>query len=140
MRMTDTLVDTNVFLDIAEDDSHWFEWSQRQLADAVNTGAAIISQVVYAELAAGYDSAEHLNATLTRQQFRREELPWDAAFMAGLAYLDYRERGGSRTLPLPDFFIGAHAAVRGYTLLTRDRGYYATYFPTLKIISPETHP
>jgi predicted nucleic acid-binding protein len=138
--MADTLVDTNVILDIAEDDSDWFDWSQRRLADAIDSGAVVINQVVYAELAAGYDSSEHLNETLARQHFRREDLPWDAAFMAGLAYLSYRDRGGSRILPLPDFFIGAHAAVRGYTLLTRDRGYYATYFPTLNIISPESHP
>jgi predicted nucleic acid-binding protein len=138
--MTDTLVDTNVLLDVAEDDSDWFEWSQARLVQAINAGVVIINQVVYAELAAGYDSAEHLNATIGRQQFRREELPWDAAFMAGLAFLNYRQRGGRRPLPLPDFFIGAHAAVRGYTLLTRGRGYYATYFPTLKIVSPETHP
>jgi predicted nucleic acid-binding protein len=138
--MTDTLVDTNVLLDVVEEDAVWFDWSRRGLADAADEGAVIVNQVVYAELAAGYDTAESLDAMLHRDQFVREELPWDAAFVAGVAFFQYRRRGGRRSSPLPDFFIGAHAAVRGYTLLTRDRGYYATYFPTLKIVSPEISP
>jgi hypothetical protein len=99
-----------------------------------------VNQVVYAELAVGYPNIEALDAALKPERFRRESIPWDAAFVAGLAFLDYRRRGGTRSSPLPDFFIGAHAAVRGYHLLTRDRGHYATYFPTLSVITPETHP
>jgi predicted nucleic acid-binding protein len=110
------------------------------LARAADSGSIVINQVVYAELAAGFETTEALHAMLDREQFSREWLPWDAAFAAGLAFWNYRRRGGKRSSPLPDFFIGAHAAVRGYTLLTRDRGYYASYFPTLNIISPETHP
>jgi hypothetical protein len=138
--MTDTLVDTNVLLDVLEEDTAWFEWSRQRLADAADEGSIVVNQVVYAELAAGYETIEALDAILDRDQFSRERLPWDAAFMAGLAYLSYRQRGGKRSSPLPDFFVGAHAAVRGYRLLTRDRGYYATYFPKLEIVSPETHP
>ena len=137
--MTDTLVDTNVLLDVVEEDANWFDWSQRRLAAAAEEGDLLLNQVIYSELSAGYDTAEMLDAMLGQQPFVRENVPWDAAFMAGLAFEAYRRRGGRRSSPLPDFFIGAHAAVRGYTLLTRDRGYYATYFPTLKIISPETH-
>jgi predicted nucleic acid-binding protein len=138
--MTDTLADTNVLIDVVDEDSAWLDWSRRRLADAADEGSVVVNQVVYAELAASYVSAESLDAMLHRDQFHRENLPWDAAYMAGIAFLEYRRRGGKRSSPLPDFFIGAHAAVRGYTLLTRDRGYYATYFPTLKIISPETYP
>lgn len=138
--MTDTFVDTNVLLDVVEEDAGWFDWSHRRLSDAADEGSIVVNQVVCAELAAGYESIEALNAMLDREQFSRENLPWDAAFVAGIAFLSYRRRGGARSSPLPDFFIGAHAAVRGYRLLTRDRGYYATYFPTLEIVSPETHP
>lgn len=137
--MTDTLVDTNVLLDIAEEDPDWLAWSQYRMTAAADQGSLVVNQVIYSELAAAYATAEALDATLD-QRFRRENIPWDAAFMAGLAFLSYRSRGGTRTSPLPDFFIGAHAAVRGYRLLTRDRGYYHAYFPTLAIISPDTDP
>jgi predicted nucleic acid-binding protein len=110
------------------------------MADAADQGELVINPVVYAELAVGYAAREHLEDLLVRGRLQREAIPWDAAYIAGHAYVTYRRRGGRRNLPLPDFFIGAHAAVRGYALLTRDRGYYATYFPTLKIISPETNP
>ena len=138
--MADTLVDTNVILDINGDPSPWQRWSEGALAEAVDVGGLVINQVIYAELASGYREREELDQLIGAGRFRREHLPWDAAFMAGFAFLSYRRRGGARSSPLPDFFIGAHAAVRGYRLLTRDRGYYATYFPTLEIVSPETHP
>jgi predicted nucleic acid-binding protein len=138
--MTDTLIDTNVILDIAEEDADWRAWSEKQLEDAANDGELLINPVIYAELAAGFATREALDAALDATRLKRENLPWSAAYAAGRAFLLYRRRGGARSSPLPDFFIGAHAAVRGYTLLTRDRGYYATYFPTLKIVSPETHP
>lgn len=136
--MTDTLVDTNVILDVAGDDPYWSEWSEHALARAVDGGGLIMNQIVYAELAGGFVMREQLDDALKAWPFRREDLPWDAAFMAGTAHLIYRRRGGSRTTTLPDFFIGAHAAARGYRLLTRDRGHYASYFPSLHIISPET--
>jgi predicted nucleic acid-binding protein len=136
--MTDTLVDTNIIIDLAGPDPEWGEWSAQALAAAGDDGALIVNQVIYAELAARYRTREQLDDTLRRADFKRESLPWDAAFMAGVAFLSYRRRGGSRQLPLPDFFIGAHAAARGYRLLTRDRGHYAAYFPTLQLLSPET--
>lgn len=138
--MTDTLVDTNVLLDIAKEDPVWAGWSDRQIAVAGDHGSLVVNQVIYAELAAGFTSVERLDGTLTPDRYRREDVPWDAAFMAGVAFLDYRRRGGRRTSPPPDFFIGAHAAVRGYRLLTRDRGYYSTCFPTLDVVSPDTAP
>ncbi|MEJ0013684.1 MAG: type II toxin-antitoxin system VapC family toxin [Bauldia sp.] len=138
--MSDTLVDTNVLLDVNGEPSEWQAWSERQIAEAAEDGGLVINQVIYSELAIGYGAREELEEIIERTRLMRENLPWGAAYIAGHAFVNYRRRGGSRALPLPDFFIGAHAAVRGYTLLTRDRGYYATYFPTLKIISPETQP
>jgi predicted nucleic acid-binding protein len=138
--MTDTLVDTNVLLDVNGPPSAWKAWSEANLADVAEEGRLLVNQVIYAELAAGYGRREELDAVLGASQVRVESIPWAAAFAAGVAFLKYLRRGGSRGSPLPDFFIGAHAAVAGYRLLTRDRGYYATYFPTLKLISPETHP
>lgn len=136
--MTDTLVDTNILLDVVAEDELWTGWSGREMASATDEGSIVLSPVVYAELAAGYDQREALDAALLPWPIRRENLPWDAAFMAGKAFLSYRRSGGRRASPLPDFFIGAHAAVRGYRLLTRDRGYYARFFPTVTIISPES--
>lgn len=136
--MTDTLVDTNIIFDLAGPDPLWGEWSAQALAAAGDDGALIVNQVIYAELAARYQTREQLDDALRRAGFKRENLPWDAAYMAGVAFLSYRRKGGPRPLPLPDFFIGAHAAARGYRLLTRDRGHYAAYFPTLQLLSPET--
>ncbi len=135
--MTDTLVDTNVLLDVLAKDSQWFAWSSRMLADALDQGAVVINPVVYAEVGSGYREQAVLDEILSEQPFVREDLPWDAAFRAGQAFVMYRRRGGARTAPLPDFFIGAHAATRGYRLLTRDRVTYAAYFPELQIIAPE---
>jgi predicted nucleic acid-binding protein len=135
--MADTLVDTNILLDVFAEDERWTEWSGREMANASDEGDIILSPVVYAELAVGYGQREALDEALLPWPIRREHLPWDAAFMAGKAFLSYRQAGGRRSSPLPDFFIGAHAAVRGYRLLTRDRGYYARFFPTLTIITPE---
>ena len=138
--MTDTLVDTNILLDVNGEESEWQAWSRDMMVDAADRGDLIINPIIYAELAVGYANREELDGILGRVRLIREDIPWDAAYAAGHAYISYRRRGGTRSSPLPDFFIGAHAAVRGYTLLTRDRRTYATYFPTLKIVSPETHP
>jgi len=96
----------------------------------------IVSPIIYAEVSVAFTRIEDLNELLPSGLFRREDLPWDAAFLAGKAFLRYRRRGGTRTAPLPDFYIGAHAAVAGHRLLTRDRGRFGTYFPTVQIISP----
>jgi hypothetical protein len=96
----------------------------------------LVNPIVYAEVSVGYHRIEDLDDALPADIFRRESLPYVAGFLAGKAYRDYRRRGGTRTSPLPDFFIGAHAAVSDLTLLTRDAGRYATYFPTVRLIKP----
>jgi predicted nucleic acid-binding protein len=131
-----TLVDTNVLLDIVTDDPVWGEWSGQALAEAFDSGAVVVNQLVYAEVSVGFESIERLDEILPASHFLRENLPWAAGFLAGKAFLDYRRRGGERKFPLADFYIGAHAAVLGYRLLTRDRGRYSTYFPTVKLITP----
>jgi predicted nucleic acid-binding protein len=96
----------------------------------------VINPIIYAEVAVGFDAPEDVEAALPADGYRREPLPYEAAFAAGKAFLDYRRRGGTRTSPLPDFYIGAHAAVRGYRLLTRDAARYRTYFPAVELIAP----
>ena len=100
----------------------------------------MINQVVYAEMAAGFALEARLDAALSPSRFVREDLPWEAAFVAGHAFLAYRRGGGPKRSPSPDFYIGAHAAIRGYSLLTRDLHRYRAYFPMLRIVAPETHP
>jgi predicted nucleic acid-binding protein len=129
------LVDANVLLDILIPDPVWEGWSAGALADAAESSLLVINPIIYSEVSIGFERIEDLDAALP-DELQREVLPWDGAFLAGKAYIEYRRRGGSRQSPLPDFFIGAHAAVRGYTLLTRDARRYRTYFPTLRIIAP----
>lgn len=132
-----TLVDTNVFLDVLTADPVWSAWSADALAGALDTGPVVLSPVVYAELSARFDRREELDALLPPEVFRREALPWEGAYLAGRAHRDYRLRGGSRVQTLPDFLIGAHAAVCGHRLLTRDARRYRTAFPRLQVIAPE---
>ena len=134
--MTSTLLDANVLLDIATDDPTWGDWSARQLAKAADTGPLIINAIVYAEVSVSFPKIEDLDDALPPEDYRREPLPFEAAFLAGKAFLAYRRRGGAKTSPLPDFLIGAHAAVAGYRLLTRDAGRCATYFPSVPLIAP----
>lgn len=131
------LVDANVLIDVATDDPRWGEWSARALEEAGRGRRLILSPIVYAEVSIAFERIEELDALLPPSVFHREALPWEAAFLAGKAFLAYRRRGGARTTPLPDFLIGAHAAVRGHALLTRDRGRFATYFPTVELIEPD---
>lgn len=130
------LVDSNVLLDVVTDDRRWGEWSSRALEEVAEIERLAINPVIYAEVSIGYDSIEALEEALPAESFRRDPLPYEAGFLAGKAFLAYRRRGGRRSTPLPDFYIGAHAAVAGYRLLTRDRARYATYFPTLDLIAP----
>lgn len=134
--MSDVLVDANVLLDIATDDADWGEWSAAALERAGQGGRLWINPVIYSEVSVAFARIETLDALLPPDLFLREDVPYAAAFLAGKAFLDYRRRGGARTAPLPDFLIGAHAAIRGYRLLTRDRGRFATYFPTVERIEP----
>jgi predicted nucleic acid-binding protein len=134
--MSGTLIDSSVLLDVATQDPIWLDWSTAALADAVRGGPVLVNPIVYAEVSVGYDRIEDLDDALPADIFRREQLPYVAGFLAGKAYRDYRRRGGTRTSPLPDFFIGAHAAVSELRLLTRDAGRYRSYFPTVEVISP----
>lgn len=131
-----TLVDSNVILDAASDDQEWGDWSSSMLARAAQAGRLVINPLIYAEVSCGYERIEDLDDALPPEYFVREPLPWPAAFLAAKAFLKYRRRGGARSAPLPDFYIGAHAALGGYTLLTRDARRYLTYFPKLRITSP----
>lgn len=133
--MATVLVDANVLLDILVPDPAWEEWSSTALAEAAESSLLAINPIIFAEVSVGFDRIEDLDAALS-EEFVREALPWDAAFLAGKAFLAYRRQKGARLTPLPDFYIGAHAAVREYTLLTRDAKRYRTYFPTLPLITP----
>jgi predicted nucleic acid-binding protein len=130
------LVDTNVILDVIEDDPQWADWSQRQLDQAALNDLLCINVVIYAELSIAYAAIEQLEAMLARARFEVEPLPREALFLAGKAFMRYRRSRGAKSGVLPDFFIGAHAAVCGHSLLTRDAGRYKTYFPKLALISP----
>ena len=134
--MTDILVDSNVILDILTEDPQWFEWSAKTLVEQSNQGNLVINPIVYAEISIGFNQPEELEAALPETFFRRDPLPYAAAFLAGQSFLDYRRRGGERRSPLPDFYIGAHAAISGMTLLTRDVSRYRTYFPSIPLITP----
>ena len=131
------LVDANVLLDVLTDDPRWYGWSAAQLDACAAEAELCINPVIYAEVSVGFDRIEELDDALPPDAFTRLELPWEAGFLAGKAFLKYRRARGARTSPLPDFYIGAHAAIRGYRLLSRDRGRYATYFPKLQIIAPD---
>ena len=135
--MTPTiLVDTNVLVDVLQDDPVWCDWSvaQMRLLSAVHRLA--VNPIIYAELALSYDSVETLDEVIETAELAFEELPRGALFLAGKAHVQYRRRGGQRQQVLPDFFIGAHAAVNGWPLLSRDAARFKTYFPTLRVIAP----
>ncbi|MGW4381686.1 type II toxin-antitoxin system VapC family toxin [Kitasatospora sp. NPDC004531] len=131
-----TLVDSCVLLDLMTDDSTWADWSETALAKAQDEGPVVINPIVYAEVSVAFATIEELDEVLPAEAFGREPLPYEAGFLAGKAFLQYRRRGGQKAAPLPDFYIGAHAAVRGHRLLTRDATRYRTYFPTLGLVCP----
>jgi predicted nucleic acid-binding protein len=130
------LVDSNVLLDVMTEDARWFAWSAEALERAADTERLVINPVIYAEVSVRYRRIEDLDAALPRTMLEREPIPYEAAFLAGKIYLAYRRRGGPRRSPLPDFFIGAHAAIAGHRLLTRDAARYRTYFPKLTLLAP----
>ena len=135
--MTPTLVDANVLLDVATNDPAWGGGSASALAEAADGGVLVISPLIYAEASFGYGRIEDLEAALPADLFRRDHLPYEAAFLAGECFAEYRKRGGAGRSPLPDFYIGAHAAAAGFRLLTRDAARYRTYFPRIPIIAPD---
>ena len=131
------MLDTNVLLDIATADPIWQRWSMDQFRKASEDGPILLNPIIYAELAPGFETQASLDRWLRPSLFRRLALPYEAGFRAGQAFLTYRQRGGSKSSPLPDFYIGAHAETEGVTLVTRDDARYRTYFPKLKLITPE---
>jgi hypothetical protein len=134
--MTGTLVDSNVILDVLTEDPRWDAWSAAALAQAANAGPVYINPIIYAEVSIGVATIEEMEEVLPAASFPRLPIPLEAAFLAGKAFLRYRKRKGTKTTPLPDFFIGAHAAVAGLRLLTRDSRRYRTYFPSVEITAP----
>ncbi len=131
------MLDTNVLLDILTADAKWLGWSTLQFRAAIAEGPILLNPILYAELAAAFESRADLDHWLRPTLFKRLPLPYEAGFRASRAFLEYRKAGGTKTSPLPDFFIGAHAEHAGFTLVTRDISRYQTYFPKLKLITPE---
>ncbi|NER52582.1 MAG: type II toxin-antitoxin system VapC family toxin [Symploca sp. SIO1A3] len=134
--MSEIMVDSNVILDVITEDPQWFDWSSQMLTDYANQGDLVINPIIYAEIAIGFNQPEEVEEALPEDFFRRDPLPYSAAFLAGQSFLAYRRRGGERRSPLPDFYIGAHAAVANLPLLTRDVNRYQTYFPSVQLITP----
>jgi predicted nucleic acid-binding protein len=146
VRPRTTLVDACVILDLTTNDPRWADWSEDAIAQAADQGPLIINPIVYAEISVDFTSIEELDEMLEDAELRREPLPFEAGFLAGKAYLSYRRRGGTprrdatrldaRRSPLADFYIGAHAAVAGHRLLTRDDSRYSSYFPSVPLLTP----
>ena len=135
--MTGVLVDSNVLLDVLGEDPQWFEWSSHALARCADTSVLVINPVIYAEVSIRFKTIEELEDALPKSMFERRDIPWEAAFLAGKCFVKYRRAGGRKAAPLPDFFIGAHAAVERLGLLTRDTARYGAYFPTVQLIAPD---
>jgi predicted nucleic acid-binding protein len=135
--MSAVLIDANVLLDVMTEDARWFAWSAQAIKRAADRYRLVLNPIVYAEVSIRYSRIEDLDDALPKAMFEREALPYEAAFLAGKAFLAYRRRGGSKRSPLPDFLIGAHAAIAGYRLLTRDAARYRSYFPKLSLIAPD---
>jgi predicted nucleic acid-binding protein len=138
--MTSTLIDTNVFIDMLEQRPRWFAWATARVEQFSQVGKLVINQIAYGEASIPYDEEAIFAKSVDVDWIVREDLPWSAAYRAGEAFQTYKERGGLRDMILPDFFIGAHASVKGYRILTRDAARFRTYFPELEVIAPDTHP
>ena len=131
------LVDSNIFFDILTEDPEWFEWSAETLSHHAESDTLTINPIIYAELSAHFETIEEVDAILAEPSIARDPLPWEAGFLAGRIFARYRRSGGLHRSPLPDFYIGAHAALRGMTLMTRDSRRYRTYLPRLPLICPD---
>jgi predicted nucleic acid-binding protein len=131
-------VDSNVLLDIATNDPKWAAWSSQALAECAEYTALVINPIIYAEVSIGFQTIEALNTALPSRIYERAPLPWEAGFLAGKSFLSYRRSGGLRAAPLPDFYIGAHAAIDHLAILTRDAARYRTYFPKLEVLAPSS--
>ena len=131
-----TMVDSCVLLDIFTEDPDWFAWSAAALATAADSGLLAFNPVIYAEISIGFEQIEELEAALPTDFIKLLPIPREAAFLAGKCFLQYRRRGGTRTATLPDFLIGAHAAVEKMPLITRDTAHFSNYFPSIELINP----
>lgn len=132
------LVDTCVVTDLSDPESAWFEWSTSTLEQLDKNNTLVINPIVYAECSIGFERIEEVEALFEHLGFAIQPIPREALFLAGKAFLQYKQRKGGKSNVLPDFFIGAHAAVAGYRLITRDRGRFSTYFPSVELIMPES--
>lgn len=130
------LIDSNILFDVLSEDPTWYRWSAVALAATAMESQLAINPIIYAEVSVRFDSPQEFNEVFPADEFLREPLPYAAAFLAAKAHLAYKRKGGVRTSTLPDFFIGAHAAVAGFRILTRDTRRYKTYFPSVKLIAP----
>ncbi len=130
------MVDSCILLDVLTEDPHWFDWSSETLAAAADRGLLVINPIIYAEVSIGFHRIEDLEAVLPPSFVVLQPISREAAFLAGKAYLQYRRRGGTKTAPLPDFLIGAHAAVASMPLITRDTARFTSYFPSVELIAP----
>ena len=131
------LVDSNVLLDVITEDKKWFEWSSAAIARHAEENTLAINQIIYSEVSIRFNRIEDLESALPENFIARLPIPWEAAFLAGKCFLQYKQRGGIRRSTLPDFFIGAHAIVADLPLITRDTSRYRTYFPKMRLIAPE---
>jgi len=134
--MKDVLVDSSVILDVFLDDPEWGEWSEGVLSNLSEAHSLCINPIIYTEISIGFERIEELEKAVTECGLKMVTIPKEALFLAGKVYLRYRKGKGTKVAPLPDFFIGAHAAVEGLELVTRDVRRVRTYFPSVKIISP----
>ena len=135
-----TLVDSNVLIDIIDPKSRWRGWSEARLTEVAGAGPVVINQIILAETSEVFRDPTAFEPFASMARLLRESVPWEACYEAGRAHVEYRGQGGQRERALPDFFVGAHATVRGYRLLTRDAQRYRRYFPSIEIIAPDTHP
>ncbi|MBP9664899.1 MAG: type II toxin-antitoxin system VapC family toxin [Pyrinomonadaceae bacterium] len=134
--MKAVLVDSSVLIDVLLHDENWFEWSSSAVTTAGNQAEVVINPIIFAEISAQYRTIDELNTALPLSLCRRDDLPYAAAFLAARAFVKYRRRGGSRTSPMPDFYIGAHAEVSNFRILTRDPRRFRKYFPNVELITP----
>ncbi len=131
------LLDSSVLIDVFTRDPVWFEWSSAAIATAWRTSAVFINPIIFAEVSSTFADLDDCERHLPPSLLRRAPLPYSAGFLAARAFVAYRRRGGAKTSPLPDFYIGAHAVVQNLTLVTRDASRFGTYFPTLRVIAPQ---
>lgn len=130
------IVDSNIILDILTKDKIWYEWSAEKLAEYAAENDLIINQIIYAEISIRFSKVEELDEVLKEANIKCENMPFEAGFLAGKCFMAYKKRGGVKGIVLPDFYIGAHAAITRRPILTRDKGRYVSYFKNLRVVSP----